>query len=166
VKFDTLLEKYRKESFSQRDKGDKFERLMKGYLQSDPMYATTVKKVWLWNEFPGRGDLGGSDTGIDLVVLTFDGDYWAVQCKCYQELQIIDKAEVDTFIATSSKAFKGEDLKTTRFARRLWFSTTERFTSKAENSFVNQDPPATLVRLSALRKAPIEWDKLEDGING
>jgi len=34
--FDILLEKYRKEARSQRDKGDKFERLMQGYLQTDP----------------------------------------------------------------------------------------------------------------------------------
>jgi predicted helicase len=45
------------------------------------MYASKFKKVWLWDEFPNRNDLGGGDTGIDLVTLTYDGDYWAVQ-KC------------------------------------------------------------------------------------
>ncbi len=29
MNFDTILEKYRKISFSERDKGDRFERLMK-----------------------------------------------------------------------------------------------------------------------------------------
>jgi predicted helicase len=58
---------------------------MQAYLQTDPRYQHQFKKVWLWNEFPGRNDLGGSDTGIDLVAVTHDNDYWAIQCKCFQE---------------------------------------------------------------------------------
>jgi predicted helicase len=79
-------------------------------------------QVWLWNEFPSRHDFGGTDTGIDLVALTVDGDYWAVQCKCYQESTAIDKPAVDSFLATSSREFKDETLRTTRFAHRLWIS--------------------------------------------
>lgn len=40
------------------------------------------KNVWLWNEFPGKLDLGGGDMGIDLMILTHESDYWAIQCKC------------------------------------------------------------------------------------
>lgn len=80
--FAIILEKYRKYSFSQKDKGERFERLMKAYLLTDPKYAYKFKKVWLWNEFPGRLDLGAFDTGIDLVAQTNEGDYWAIQCKC------------------------------------------------------------------------------------
>lgn len=49
---------------------------MQAYLQTDPKYAYRFKYVWLWNEFPGRKDFGGQDTGIDLVALTHEGDYW------------------------------------------------------------------------------------------
>ena len=69
------------------------------------------KKVWLWNEFPGKNDLGGGDTGIDLVALTYDGDYWAIQCKCFHEGAVIDKPAVDSFLSTSSRTFKNEELK-------------------------------------------------------
>ena len=48
---------------------------MQAYLQTDPQYAPKLKKVWMWNEFPGKLDMGGSDTGIDLVALTKEGDY-------------------------------------------------------------------------------------------
>ena len=48
--FRNILEKYRKYAFSERDKGDRFERLMAAYLQTDPKYANLFKKVWLWNE--------------------------------------------------------------------------------------------------------------------
>jgi predicted helicase len=91
--FPEILDKYRKSSFSERDKGNRFERLMQAYLQTDPQYAYQFKNVWLWNEFPGKDDLGGTDTGIDLVALTHNGEYWAVQCKCYQESATIDKTK-------------------------------------------------------------------------
>lgn len=73
--FGKVLDKYRNYSFSELDKGERFERLMKAYLLTDPKYAYKFKKVWLWSEFPGKDDLGGSDTGIDLVALTIEGDY-------------------------------------------------------------------------------------------
>jgi hypothetical protein len=79
MSFQKILDKYRKIAFSERDKGDRFERLMQAYLQTDPKYAFLFKNVWLWNEFPGKLDLGDSDTGIDLVALTYEGDYWATE---------------------------------------------------------------------------------------
>ena len=101
-----ILEKYRKISFSEKDKGERFERLMKAYLLTDRKYADNFKKVWLWNEFPGKKDLGGMDTGIDLVALTNDREYWAIQCKCYQEGTTIDKKAIDTFFTTSGSQLK------------------------------------------------------------
>ena len=95
MSFKNILEKYRKISFSERDKGDRFERLMQAYLLTDPKYANQFKNVWLWNEFPGKKDLGGSDTGIDLVAVTHDNDYWAIQCKCYQDTATIQDRRPD-----------------------------------------------------------------------
>ena len=98
MSFNKILEKNRKISFSERDKGNRFERLIQAYLLTDPQYAYQFKKVWLWNEFPGKKDLGGSDTGIDLVAVTHNDDFWAIQCKCYQESATIDKPAVDSFV--------------------------------------------------------------------
>ena len=98
--FQTLLTSYRKHSCSERDKGDRFERLMQAYLKTDPKYAYRFRNIWLWNEFPGRKDLGGTDTGIDLVALTCEGDYWAIQCKCFDSAATIDKQAVDSFLLT------------------------------------------------------------------
>ena len=91
LSFNQILEKYRKLSTSERNKGERFERLMQGFLLTDPLYANKFKNVWLWSEFPSKGDLGSIDSGIDLVALTHEGDYWAVQCKCYQETRTIGK---------------------------------------------------------------------------
>jgi predicted helicase len=77
MSFQKILDKYRKISFSEKDKGERFERLMKAYLLTDPKYAYKFKKVWLRSEFPGKQDLGGGDIGIDLVALNNKYDIWA-----------------------------------------------------------------------------------------
>lgn len=166
MSFKLILEKYRKISFSEKDKGERFERLMKAYLLTDPKYAYKFEKVWLWNKFPGRKDLGGTDTGIDLVALTNEGDYWAIQCKCYQESSTIDKPAVDSFLSTSSRHFKGEDLKTFSFAHRLWISTTNKWGTNAQDAIKNQNPPVSRINLYDLIDAPLDWEKLDDGITG
>lgn len=164
--FQKLLDKYRKISFSERDKGDRFERLMQAYLLTDPKYTSKLKKVWLWNEFHGKSDLGGGDTGIDLVALTFDGDYWAIQCKCYQEDALIDKPSVDSFLSTSSREFKNDQLKTVSFSHRLWISTTNKWGPNATEAIKNQNPPVSRINLFDLQEAPVDWEKLEKGIHG
>lgn len=166
MSFQKILDKYRKIAFSERDKGDRFERLMQTYLLTDPKYAFLFKNVWLWNEFPGKLDLGGGDTGIDLVALTHEGDYWAIQCKCFQEDSTIDKPAVDSFLSTSSREFKNEQMQTTRFAHRLWISTTNKWGPNATEAIRNQNPPVTRINLFDLIEAPVDWEKLEQGIHG
>ncbi len=166
MSFNQILEKYRKISFSERDKGDRFERLMQAYLLTDPKYAYKFKKVWLWNEFPGKNDLGGRDTGIDLVALTIEGDYWAIQCKCFQEGSVIDKPALDSFLATSSREFTNDALKTVGFSHRLWISTTNKWGTNATEAIQNQNPPVTRINLYDLREAQVDWEKLEKGIHG
>jgi len=164
--FQKVLEKYRKIAFSERDKGDRFERLIQLYLQTDPKYAYQFKHVWMWNEFPGKKDFGGKDTGIDLVALTHDGDYWAIQCKCYQESATIDKPAVDSFLSTSGRKFLNEELKTVNFANRLWISTTNHWGGNAEETIKNQIVPIQRLSLYDLENAPVDWEKLEEGIHG
>ncbi|WP_020594591.1 DEAD/DEAH box helicase [Spirosoma panaciterrae] len=165
--FTTVLEKYRKIAFSEKDKGERFERLMKAFLLTYPKYADTFKKVWLWNEFPGKSDLGIFDTGIDLVALTHTGDYWAIQCKFFKEGGVIDKPAVDTFLSTSARSFKGEDLKTHHFAQRLWIDTTGKpFGTNAAEATKNQHIPFLRLSLLELAEAPLDWEKLDNGISG
>ena len=166
MSFQAILTKYRKDSFSERDKGDRFERLMQAYLKTDPKYAYLFKKVWLWNEFPGRSDFGGGDTGIDLIALTLDGDYWAIQCKCFQESAAIDKPAVDSFLSTSSREFKDENLQTTSFAQRLWISTTNKWGLNATEAIKNQSPPVIRLNLFDLQESAVDWEKLDQGIHG
>ncbi len=166
MSFAEVLAKHRKAAYSERDKGDRFERLMQAYLLTDPKYAPLIRKVWMWSEFPSKKDFGGSDTGIDLVALTVDGDYWAIQCKCFAEDATIDKAAVDSFLATSSREFKNEELRTVGFAHRLWVSTTNHWGSNATQAIQNQHPPVSRINLAELKEAAVDWAKLDAGITG
>ncbi len=164
--FQQVLQKYREFSFSERDKGGRFERLMQAFLQTVPWYAGKFRHVWLWKEFPCKSHIGGKDTGIDLVAQTVDGDYWAIQCKCYDEKAAINKPAVDSFLATSSKQFVNDKGETDSFAQRLWISTTNRWGSEAEHAIANQDPPVTRIGLTQLNEAPVDWEALEKGVHG
>ncbi len=166
MSFNSVLEKYRKIAYSERDKGTRFEVLMKHYLMTDPMYRKQFDKVWLWADFPFKGQFGGIDTGIDLVALDANGEYTAIQCKCYQETTRIDKPEVDTFLSTSGKHFKDEGGKDNAFSHRFWISTTNKWSSVAEETLKNQVPAVYRINLTQLENAPVDWDELDKGIFG
>lgn len=166
LSFNDVLTKFRREAFSERDKGFRFEKLMKKYLLIEPQYKNILKTVWLWSEFPYRKDFSGKDTGIDLVAQTVEGDYWAVQCKCFDESARIDKAGVDSFLSTSSKSFIGEDGQSKQFTQRLWISTTNHWNSEAEETIKNQNPPLHRISLTDLQNSSdyINWDELVNGV--
>lgn len=164
--FKEVLHKFRTQSFTEKEKGTKFERLMQRWLQTDPRY-NNLTEVWLWEEFPSRKDFGGNDMGIDLVAKTELGDYWAIQCKCYAESTVMDKPAVDSFLATSSRTFHNEvTFQTTRFAARIWISTTNNWGPNAEEALQNQDPPVSRISLVDLNTSPVDWNKLLLGIEG
>jgi predicted helicase len=60
-----------------RVKGKQFERICKWFLTNDPVYEHELRRVWLWDEWPGRW---GIDAGIDLVA---ELDVTAAIDKCF-----------------------------------------------------------------------------------
>lgn len=163
--FAQILNKFRQDAFSERDKGYRFERLMQAYLKTTTLYANLFEEVWLWTEFPFHDQFGGKDTGIDLVARTVEGEYWAIQCKCYAADAFINKPDVDTFLSTSGKRFETES-GMTGFVQRLWISTTNKWNSMAEQTIRNQNPPVTRLNLIDLENDDVDWNSLEQGIFG
>ncbi len=165
--FDSIIDKYRVEENSKRELGTKFERLIQAYFNTDPMYAHLLDNVWLFDEFPSRADLGGNDTGIDLVAQTISGEYWAIQCKCYAKDHHISKSDLDTFLSTSSKTFSVDEQPVkVGFSRRFFISTTDKWGKTAENTIHNQNPPVTRLSLTDLRNSSVDWEKLDKGLTG
>ena len=75
-------------------RGKQFERICQWFLTHDPVYASELRHVWLWDEWPGRW---GADAGIDVVAEDRNGRLWAIQAKAYDEATWITKRDVDTF---------------------------------------------------------------------
>lgn len=165
--FMSLLQTIRKEAFTERDKGTRFERLICNYLKTSRKYSELLDSVWMWENFPFRKDFGGKDTGIDLVAKTKTNEYWAIQCKCYAEDTVIDKPAVDSFLATSSRTFLDENGNKIRFSNRLWIATTEKWGKNAEESIQNQDPPVTVLNAFDIEAdTTVDWDKLDNNLHG
>ena len=82
-----LLETFRVNARSEREKGNYFERLVKLYLSQEPFYADLYcGKVWLWQEWRVESVRRfaadpGTDAGIDLVAETAEGELHAIQAK-------------------------------------------------------------------------------------
>lgn len=164
--FDQIIEKYRENSTSERDKGDKFERLMQAYLLTKPTYKSLLTDVWLWSDFPYKDQFGtgGKDTGIDLVCRTHDGEYWAVQCKFYRPEAKIDLHLVSTFLLTASYPFDTKDGKK-NFSHRIWIDTTyDGFNAEALNA-INK-VGCTRLGLIDLKNDDVDWEALDSGKKG
>lgn len=127
------------------ERGRAFERVCQWYLRNDPVYVQQLRRVWLWDEWPGRF---GPDAGIDLVGETHDGDLWAIQAKAYDERYSVTKADVNTFLSESGRA---------QFAYRLLIATTNLIGVRAEKTLDEQAVPAGVVRLSQLEQSTVDW---------
>ena len=99
----TILEEFREAATSNRDLGDRFERLICRYLELDPLYADRFSNVWMWNEWPQKGKVG--DVGIDLVAQErATGEFCAIQCKFYLPDHTLSKEDIDSFFTASGKS--------------------------------------------------------------
>ena len=149
VTIHAILDRFRLEATSNRDLGDKFEYLIFAYLRTDPTYASLFKRVWFWMDFPLRGKKG--DLGIDLVAQEVaTGDYWAIQCKCYQPDHVLDKGDIDSFFTASGKA---------PFTHRL-IVTTCGWGKNAEDALKNQHIPVDRLSLYDLDQSPVDWSQV------
>lgn len=111
---------------SEKQKGDLFEQLVSLYLVLDPLYATKLKNVWLYRDVPvsiaTKLRLPHQDQGIDLIVETHDGEFWAIQCKYRDNTnRSLTWREVSTFAGLTFAVCRG-------ISFGIICSTTERMT--------------------------------------
>jgi predicted helicase len=142
-----LLAELRESALDERDKGDRFERLIKAYLQTDPEWTTRFSDVWLWSEWPERK--GQPDTGIDLVAKRRDDDgLAAIQCKFYAESATVAKGDIDAFVTVSGKA---------EFSARYIFDTAAGWSKNAQQALEGQAIPVQRVDIGYLDEARVDW---------
>lgn len=154
--FQALLDSLRELYSTNRDRGTQFENLVANYLMADPQYADRLSDVWLWSEWPYRW---GSDDGIDLVARERGtGEFWAIQCKFYDPAHTLQKGDIDSFFTASGKRFptpEGER----GFSTRLFVSTTDRWSTKAEEALSAQTIPVSRLWFRDLADSPIDWSQ-------
>ncbi len=144
-----VLAHFREAASSNRDLGDRFERLICRYLELDPIYAERFSRVWMWNEWPRKGNVG--DVGIDVVAEErATGEFCAVQCKFHLPENEISKGDIDSFFTAAGSA---------RFTSGIIVSTTDKWGKNAEHALLSQGKPFNRITVHDLDASPIDWSK-------
>ncbi|PUA82067.1 DEAD/DEAH box helicase [Nocardioides currus] len=142
-----VLGELRASALDERDKGDKFERLVQSFLRTDPEWTAKFDDVWTWTEWPERGTR--ADTGIDLVARVRETDtFAAIQCKFYDENSTVSKGDIDSFLSASSKA---------EFSARYIFDTAKGWSRNADETLEGQMVPVQRVDIGYMEDAGIDW---------
>jgi superfamily II DNA or RNA helicase len=130
-----------------RIKGRQFEHICKWFLMNDPVYKHELRRVWLWNEWPGKW---GIDAGIDLVAEDRQGQMWAIQAKAYNPAYRVTKRDVNKFLAESGREV---------FTYRMLIATTNLIDRIGERTIQDQEKRVTLFRLNDLQASDVDWPR-------
>lgn len=147
-----ILQKFRSEAHSEREKGTYFERLTKAWLEVAPTQADQFLRVLTFSDWAEERREDRRDVGIDLCAqLADDPDTWcAIQCKFYAQGYRIQRADIDSFFTASGKR---------PFARRIIVDTTDaQWSEHAETALQDQIVPTSRIGLSELEDSGIDWD--------
>ena len=154
-KFSEVLDQLR-ENQPKAKYGIAFEKLMVNYFKTDPTLKNQFDEVCRWTDWRYNG--GKADTGIDLVARRVDDGTWtAIQCKFYDSKARIQKSHLDSFFEASGHSFDTEEGRQ-HFGSRLIISTTDHWSSHAEDALANQIIPTSRIGISAIAESPINWD--------
>ena len=126
------LDRIRRESRDESEKGRWFENLVMRVLESNPEYE--LEEVHRWADWPEREELtghDGRDWGIDLVARRRDGGWVAIQCAFYAEDARVPKPKIDSFLG-----FTQQEVYSMR-----WIIATCDWTRAAEGAIENASPP-------------------------
>ncbi len=134
-------------SFSElnHERGKQWEVACKWFLENDPVYKAQIKKVWLWDDWPGRW---GPDAGIDLIAKGYDGSLWAIQAKAYDPKYSVKKANIDSFLSESSRK---------EISYRLLMATTNNIAINAQKVIRDSEKPVGILLLEDLSQAKVVW---------
>lgn len=146
--FDELVKQIDDNLTNQRDRGTAFEHMVVSYLKNEPTYKHKFKNVWMLNEVPAEYEISKRDTGVDIVAEGYDGKLTAVQAKFYKGK--VGKDTINSFIAETGKDY---------YDSGMLVSSTDEWNRNAQSTLQNTTKPFTLIGLSQLRHANVNWQK-------
>ena len=147
--FKNFLKEIRKKAKTEREKGDLFERAIRDFLKQSPEHS--FENVWMRKDWPELKKYGFPvrDLGIDLIAKEKEtGKYWAIQCKCYDENNQVNKPDIDSFFTESGKK---------PFEVRLIVTTTNNWGANAEEALKRQTKECKILTLHDLEKVDFDW---------
>ena len=146
-----ILERIRHESRDEHEKGRWFENLFLQMIRDIPEFA--VDEAYRWADWPDRERLTMlplADSGIDLVAITDDGRTVAIQCKCYKEKDMMQREDINSFLAVSGQPF---DVR--------WIVATCRWGRNAEDIINSIEPPVRRIDFHEYDKILISNGKVK-----
>ncbi|WP_415176758.1 DEAD/DEAH box helicase [Porticoccus sp.] len=157
-----ILNTYRQQAKTEREKGTYFEYLVKAYLLNEPSYKDLFNgKVFLWEEWrrywmeQGNSD-PGIDAGIDLVALEDVEDsprIFAIQAKFYDEDARLRKSDgIDSFLSALGKS---------PYTNGILFLTTTQASTHVVELMKGRDKSVNIVALSDLEASQIDWSQYQ-----
>lgn len=146
--FDELVKQIDDNITNPRDRGTAFEHMVVSYLKNEPTYKHKFKNVWMLNEVPSEYGISKRDTGVDIVAEGYDGKLTAVQAKFYKGK--VGKDTINSFIAETGKDY---------YDSGMLVSSTDEWNRNAQSTLQNTTKPFTLIGLSQLRHANVNWQK-------
>lgn len=160
-----ILNTYRQQAKTEREKGTYFEHLVKAYLLNEPSYKDLFNgKVYLWEEWRlhwmGLGNSDpGIDAGIDLVAVEGVEDnprIFAIQAKFYDEDAKLRKGDgIDSFLSAMGKQ---------PYSNGMLFLTTTQASVHVVDLMKGRDKPVNIVALSDLEASQIDWSQYQPDI--
>lgn len=150
--FQSVLNYIREKAQSERQKGDLFEQLMQKYFTEDPDYKEQFSEVYLWKQWAElQTEFDGTDIGVDLVAEKHDGEFCAIQCKCYAEDTRVSKPHLDSFISASASEI---------FTSRIFINTGGELGENALRAITPLGDKFRIIRFSDLESSPFDWPDL------
>lgn len=149
-----LLDAYFDAAKTEREKGTYFEELCRTYFRNEPQYASLYSDVWLYADWVAdeghEYGFNAKDTGIDLVAKTQAGEYHAIQAKFFGPEHRLQKSEIDSFFTAMGQK---------PFTHGTIVSTTNLWSSNAEDALNNRTTPVNRITLLDLENSQIDWSQ-------
>ena len=149
---DDVLVAYRDFAGSSAERGKLFERLIKRYLLTEPIYKAQFEQVWLWDEWPGRET---PDVGVDLVAQYHPdvngGGLCAIQCKFYEPGRQVPGGDVSNFILAAQEIGA---------VGRIFVSTTDNIRPTDIKRFNEPSHHTNLLGISELARSEVRWPEI------
>lgn len=155
--FDELIKKIDEASNGvQRDRGTRFEEVVKAFLLNEPAYKNLYDGVWLLSEVPDEFGIPKQDIGVDLVARYRDTNkLTAVQAKYYKGK--VGKDTINSFVAELNKKY---------YVDGLLVSTTDDWNRNAKAALADGSKHITPLGLSDLRNSGFDWGQFTFGNAG